>query len=209
MCPARLRRPVRYVPPGPAAQRRAPYVPAPGHAGPAGPPPGSWPPQPPGPPGPSRPQLPRKRRRGLALVATAVVLLAVVAAGLALLKHRSQLGSGTPGTSASSGASTAPAVVSAPASPPTVVKRYYAAISRRDYGRAWKLGGDNTRTSYPQFVAGFGHTQRDVVTILTWTGDQVTAKIAAFQTDGSVRYFQGAYVVGNGVITSFNVHQAG
>ena len=196
----------RLAPPPSAG---GPYVPAPGQAGPAGPPPGSWPPQRPGPPGPSRPQLPRKRRLGLALVATAVVLLAVVAAGLALLEHRAQPGSGTPGASASGGASTAPAAVSAPASPPTVVKRYYAAISRRDYGRAWKLGGDNTRTSYPQFVAGFSHTQRDTVTILTWTGDQVTAKIAAFQTDGSVRYFQGAYVVGNGVITSFNVHQAG
>jgi len=137
-----------------------------------------------------------------------VVLLAVVAAGLALLKHRPQLGGGTPGTSASSGASTAPAV-SANASPPTVVKRYYAAISRRGYARAWKLGGDNTRTSYPQFVAGFDRTRRDAVTILTWTGDQVTAKIAAFQTDGSVMYFQGAYVVGNGIITSFNVHQVG
>ena len=138
-----------------------------------------------------------------------MVLLAVVAAGLALLKHRSQLGGGTPGTTASSGTSTAPAVVSANASPPTVVKHYYAAISRRDYTRAWKLGGDNTRTSYPHFVAGFDHTRRDVVTILTWTGDQVTAKIAAFQTDGSVMYFQGAYVVGNGVITSFSVHQVG
>ncbi len=87
--------------------------------------------------------------------------------------------------------------------------RYYAAISRRDYRRAWTLGGDNTRTTYSQFVAGFDHTQRDVVTILTWTGHLVTAKIAAFQTDGSVTYYQGAYVVGNGVITSFNVHQAG
>ncbi len=182
---------------------------APGRAGPAGPPLAGWPPQPASPSGPSRPPPPRKRGRGLALVATAVVLLAVVAAGLALLKHRSQLGGGTPGASASSGASTAPAIVSAAASPPTVVKRYYAAISRRDYARAWKLGGDNTRTTYPHFVAGFDHTRRDVVTILTWTGDQVTAKIAAFQTDGSVMYFQGAYVVGSGVITSFNVHQAG
>ena len=96
-----------------------------------------------------------------------------------------------------------------PASPATVVKRYYAAISRRDYARAWKLGGDNTKTTYAHFVAGFGHTRRDVVTILNWAGDQVTAKIAAVQTDGSVKNFEGAYVVGSGVITSFNVHQVG
>ena len=137
-----------------------------------------------------------------------MALLAVVAAGLALLKHRPPPGSATPPV-ASSGASTAPAVVSAAASPPTVVTRYYAAISRREYRRAWTLGGDNTRTTYPQFVAGYDHTRRDAVTILTWTGHQVTAKIAAFQTDGSVRYYEGAYVVGNGVITSFNVHQVG
>ena len=197
-----------YAGPPPAA--RAPYVSAPHRGGPAGRPPASWPPQPPGPSGRPRPrpQPPRQRRRGLVLGATAVVLLAVVAGGLALLKHRSALGSGTPPV-ASSGASTAPAVVSAAASPPVVVTRYYAAISHRDYRQAWTLGGDNTRTTYPQFVAGFDHTKRDVVTILTWTGHLVTAKIAAFQTDGSVTYYQGAYVVGNGVITSFNVHQAG
>ena len=81
------------------------------------------------------------------------------------------------------------------------------AISRAGLRAGLKLGGDNTRTSYRQFVAGFSHTRRDVVTILTWTGGQATAKIAVFETDGSVRYFQGAYVVGNGVITSFNVDQ--
>jgi hypothetical protein len=88
-----------------------------------------------------------------------------------------------------------------------VVKRYYAAISRRAYGRAWKLGGDNTKTSYPQFVAGYRGTRRDEVTILTWTGDQVTAKISAFQANGAVKQYQGTYLVRSGVITSFNVRQ--
>jgi Protein kinase domain len=158
---------------------------------------------------PPRTQPPRRRRHGLAVLATAVVVLAVVGIGLAVLKNRSLLQRGTPGTVASSASAPARAVVSAPATPPTVVRRYYAAISRRDYGRAWKLGGDNTRTSYPDFVAGYRGTQRDAVTILTWTGDQVTASIVAFQTDGLVKRFEGSYVVQNGVITSFNVRLVG
>jgi hypothetical protein len=175
-------------------------------------PPGAWPagqpPQRSGPPRPYRPQRPRKRRGGLAVVATGVFVLAVIAAGLAFLKHHdAELKSGAP-TVASSGPATSRAV-SVAASPPMVVKRYYAAISRRAYQRAWKLGGDNTKTSYPQFTAGYSGTRRDVVTILTWTGNQVTAKIAAFQTNGAVKEYQGTYLVRSGVITSFNVHQVG
>jgi hypothetical protein len=142
------------------------------------------------------------------VVATGVFLLAVIAAGLAVLKHHdAQLKSGI-STVASSPPATSQAV-SVAASPPMVVKRYYAAVSRRAYERAWKLGGDNTKTSYTQFVAGYGGTRRDVVTILTWTGNQVTAKIAAFQANGAVKEYQGTYLVRSGVITSFNVHQVG
>jgi len=145
------------------------------------------------------------------VVVTGVIVLAVIAVGLALVKrHHSPLPGGTAGpTAASSGPSSAGAVVSAPAAPPTVVRRYYAAISRHAYRRAWNLGGDNTGTSYPQFVAGYRGTQRDVVTILTSSGDQVTAKFDAVQTNGMVKHYEGTYVVQNGVITSFNVHQVG
>jgi hypothetical protein len=135
-----------------------------------------------------------------------VAVLAVIAAGLAFMRHyHAQPNSGT-STVASSAPATSGAV-SAATSPPTVVKRYYAAISRRAYGRAWKLGGDTTKSSYPQFVAGYSGTRRDVVTILTWAGNQVTAKIAAFQTNGEVKQYQGTYLVRSGVITSFNVRQ--
>ena len=135
-------------------------------------------------------------------------LLAVIAAGLAFLKHHdAQLKTGA-STVASSAPGTSRAV-SVAASPPTVVKRYYAAISRRAYERAWKLGGDHTKTSYAQFAAGYSGTRRDVVTILTWTGNQVTAKIEAFQTNGAVKEYQGTYLVRSGVITSFNVRQVG
>ena len=191
----------------PASADRA-YVTPPASAEPPGASPAGQPPQRSGPPGPYRPRPPRKRRRGLAVVATGVFLLAVIAAGLAILKHHdAQLKTGT-STVASSAPGTGRAV-SVAATPPTVVKRYYAAISRRAYERAWKLGGDNTKTSYAQFAAGYSGTRRDVVTILTWTGNQVTAKIAAFQTNGAVKEYQGTYLVRSGVITSFNVHQVG
>ena len=97
----------------------------------------------------------------------------------------------------------------APVKPPTVVKRYYAAISRRAYLRAWQLGGDHTTSSFASFKAGYSDTVRDVVTITGWKGDTVTAVFKALHTDGTVVNYVGTYVVGNGVITSFNVHQAG
>ena len=205
-----------YVPPQGSADRA--YGTPPVSAGPSyvippagAEPPGAWPagqpPQRSGPPRPYRPQPPRKRRRGLAVVASGVFLLAVIAAGLAVLKHHNSQLSGGP-TVASSTPATGGGV-SVPATPATVVRRYYAAISRRDYARAWKLGGDNTKTSYAQFAAGYSQTRRDVVTILKSAGDQVAAGIVAVQADGSVKKFEGTYLVRSGVITSFNVHQVG
>jgi hypothetical protein len=144
------------------------------------------------------------------VVATGVFLLAVIATGLAILKlHNSQLNSGAAGPTVASSTPATGGAVSVPATPATVVRRYYAAISRRDYARAWKLGGDNTKTSYKQFVAGYSQTQRDVVTILRSASDQVAASIVAVQANGSVKKFEGTYLVRSGVITSFNVHQVG
>jgi len=205
-----------YAPPQGSADRAygtPPVSAGPSHATPPGGagPPGAWPaghpPQRSGPPGPYRPQPPRTRHRGLVVVATGVFLLAVIAAGLAVLKHHNAQLFGGP-TVASSTPATGRGV-SVPATPATVVRRYYAAISHRDYARAWKLGGDNTKTSYAQFAAGYSQTRRDVVTILKSAGDQVAAGIVAVQADGSVKKFEGTYLVRSGVITSFNVHQVG
>ncbi len=208
-----------YVPPQGSADRA--YGTPPVRAGPSyvippagAEPPGAWPagqpPQRSGPPGPYRPQPPRKRRRGLAVVATGVFLLAVIAAGLAVLKHHNSQLNGGP-TVASSTPATGGGV-SVPVTPATVVRRYYAAISRRDYARAWKLGGDNTKTSYAQFggsglqpaPAGRGRPSLKLGGV-----DQVAAGIVAVQADGSVKKFEGTYLVRSGVITSFNVHQVG
>jgi hypothetical protein len=143
------------------------------------------------------------------VLATSVLVLAVLAVGLALWKegfltdHRTAGGGGSANSSPTVGAA------AATVSPPTVVKRYYAAISRRAYLRAWQLGGDHTTSSFSSFKAGFSTTKRDVVVITGWTGYTVTADFKAVHTDGTVLSYTGTYVVGNGVITSFSVHQVG
>jgi serine/threonine protein kinase len=159
------------------------------------------------PTGPPPGQRPR-RRRGLAVLATGVLVLAVLAAGLALWKKGSLTDRDTGSGASASSSPTAGAVVAA-VSPPLVVKRYYAAISRRAYLRAWQLGGDHTTSSFSSFKAGFSNTVRDVVVITGWQRYTVTADFKAVHTDGTVLSYMGTYVVGNGVITSFSVHQAG
>jgi len=87
------------------------------------------------------------------------------------------------------------------------VRAYYAAINNHRYARAWRLGGRNTGETYHAFVNGFATTAHDTVTIQSVSGDVVTAQLAAEQTDGTVRTYQGSYTVEGGVITEFNVHQ--
>jgi serine/threonine protein kinase len=170
---------------------------------------GSRPAPPTRPPGPPSAQRPRGRRRGLAVLATSVLVLAVLAAGLALWKKGTLTQHGTSGGGVSTSSSPTVGAVVAALQPPTVVKRYYAAISRRAYLRAWQLGGDHATSSFSSFKAGFSNTVRDVVVITGWTGDTVTADFKAVHTDGTVLSYMGTYVVGNGVITSFSVHQVG
>ena len=161
------------------------------------------------PPGPPSRQRPRGRRRGLAVLATSVLVLAVLAVGLALWKKGSLTQHGTTGGGGSTGSSPTVGAAAATVSPPTVVKRYYAAISRRAYLRAWQLGGDHTTSSFASFKAGFSDTARDVVVITGWQGYTVTANFKAVHKNGTVSSYTGTYVVGNGVITSFSVHQVG
>jgi hypothetical protein len=47
------------------------------------------------------------------------------------------------------------------------------------------------------------------VAIESVTGNTVNAQLSAQQTDGTVKTYQGTYVVANGVITQFNVQQTG
>jgi hypothetical protein len=89
--------------------------------------------------------------------------------------------------------------------PTATVRAYYRAINNHNYARAWHLGGRFTGSSYSAFAAGFQGTAHDKVSVLSVTGNVVTARLAARQTDGSVRTYQGTYWVTHGIITRFDV----
>ncbi|HEV3293225.1 MAG TPA: serine/threonine-protein kinase [Streptosporangiaceae bacterium] len=204
---------------GPGAGR--PGAGRPGAGGQAGPAGAAWwggrPPEPP--PPPSRGGPPRRRSRGAvaAGVAGLLVVLFLGAAGVTyLVTHRHTGGTPAPvlttvtaraSPTTSNGASPAGTASVPPVSPAGTVQAYYAAINGHHYARAWRLGGRNSGSSYPNFVSGFAGTRNDTVTILSVSGDVVTARIAALQTDGTLKTYQGTYTVANGVISQFNVHQ--
>ena len=112
-----------------------------------------------------------------------------------------------PATVAPTGRPTVPART--PTGPAATVRAYVAAINGRDYARAWRLGGRNTGQSYPSFASGFSTTARDTLTIVSVSGDVVTARLTAQQTDGTVDTYQGTYTVDSGVIVGFDVLQVG
>jgi hypothetical protein len=87
------------------------------------------------------------------------------------------------------------------------VRAYFKAINRHNYARAWRLGGRYTGNSYAAFASGFAGTAHDRVTIQSESGHVVRARLAARQTDGSVKTYEGTYRVHHGVITGFQVAQ--
>jgi hypothetical protein len=157
------------------------------------------------------------KRRG-ALIAGLVVLFVAAAAVTAFLLTRgnggtpaANNGKTTPSTSVSQSPTNSPTTT--PSSPPpavpgpvATVKAYFSAINNHNYLRAWNLGGRFTSPSFASYKAGFAGTQHDTVTILSVSGNTVTAHLAAQQTDGTVKNFEGTYVVHNGIIDHFSVH---
>jgi hypothetical protein len=94
-----------------------------------------------------------------------------------------------------------------PMRPTDTVRAYIAAINGQNYARAWRLGGRNTGGSYASFVSGFAGTAKDTLTIVSVSGDVVTARLNAMQTDGTVDTYQGTYTVQHGVIIGADVAQ--
>jgi serine/threonine protein kinase len=198
-----LYRPAASVSPGVSMSPASPQTP--------GQPPASatsWPSPPPlstgyrpgGPP-------PRRRRHAWPLVVGFVVLLVIVGVAFALL--RSKPGPTTTPPPTSPAKSTKTATTPPLAGPAATVQAYFAAINDHDYARAWDLGGKNTGSSYPAFISGFNGTSKDNLTVVSVSGDVVTVKLAADQTNGTVKNFQGTYTVINGVITQSHIQPVG
>jgi hypothetical protein len=108
--------------------------------------------------------------------------------------------------SASAAASASPSA-SGGSSPAAIVQAYFAAINDHDYAQAWQLGGKSTGSSYAAYVGGFDGTAEDTVTIISVSGDEVTAQVAASQTDGTVKDYSGVYMTADGAIVQAQVQQ--
>jgi serine/threonine protein kinase len=89
--------------------------------------------------------------------------------------------------------------------PARTVRDYFAAINDHRYLAAWRLGGASE--SYATFRTGFVGTAHDTVTILSTSGNVVTARLAATQVNGTVKTYQGTYTVTNGVISATDVQR--
>jgi len=144
---------------------------------------------------------------GALLIVAVILLLGMAGALFALLRGHSSTSIPPASTSSAPSSPAKQTTNQAPAGPEATVKAYIAAINARDYRKAWNLGGSNNHQSYQQFVQGYNGTQQDTLTIQSVSGDVVTARLSALQTDGTVKTFQGTYTVNNGVITSFDVHR--
>jgi hypothetical protein len=170
-------------------------------------------------------RAPERRRLNWAAVLGLALLLALGFVGYTFLTHSPHAASAPP-AAADHGVTHAGQVLAlpdpkparaAPALNPTAaqkamrpvatVRAYVAAINGHHYARAWRLGGRNTGGSYPDFVSGFTGTANDTLTIVSVSGDVVTARLDARQTDGTVQTYQGTYTVHHGVITGFDVVQ--
>jgi hypothetical protein len=124
--------------------------------------------------------------------------------------------SGSPHASSGSTSPSSPSQSSPATSPPAlagpraVLTDYYNAINNQDYRTAYGLNiqAQNSE-SYAQFRNGFAGTQHDVLTITGVSGDTVSFRLTAQQTDGSAKYYAGSYTVQSGKIVGSNVQQTG
>jgi hypothetical protein len=154
-------------------------------------------------------------------VAVLVVLLAI-AGGIVMILRSSGPGGGQarlPGAAPHPASSPAGQPPGTPAPSPSpsrharalgpagVVRAYFTAINQHRYHRAWRLGGHVSSATYEEFAQGLGTTDRDTVIVLSVNQETVTARVVAVQTDGSVKTYQGTYVVDGGVITQASVSQ--
>lgn len=71
-----------------------------------------------------------------------------------------------------------------------------------DWPSVWQLGGKNLSPSYSHMVAGYRQTSKIVVTSISNSGDNVSARILAYETTGAVQTYALSYLVSGGVIVA-------
>ena len=174
-----------------------------------------------------QPSGPRRQRgKGLPILIGCVIVLALAAVAIVVLHPKGLFStqsshsptvaktvtvspSSTPG---SPSPSTKPTQGSLPpaASPGTVVTDYFNAINNHDYQTAWRINvHEHAFESFAEFKQGFAETQFDNLTVVSTSGDVVTIRLAADQTDGSVKNFEGTYTVQNGTIVASSIESVG
>jgi tRNA A-37 threonylcarbamoyl transferase component Bud32 len=169
----------------------------------------------------------RRRGKGLPILLGCLVVLVLAGAAILVLHGKGLFGGhssappsstttvtvspsagATPSTSASASGSptVSQPVVAAPAGPARTVTHYYNAINNHRYLAAWRLNlAAHANESYADFKTGFAATQFDTLTITGVTGDVVSIQLAAEQTDGSVKNYQGTYTVQDGAIVASSI----
>jgi hypothetical protein len=145
--------------------------------------------------------------RNSAIIALGVAALLVAGCGASSTSTSISAPAGSTSAAGTADASPAATHHGGHPGPAATVRAYFKAINRHDYRRAWRLGGRYTGGSYAAFASGFAGTEHDAVTILSVAGHVVRARLAARQTEGSVKTYKGTYQVNHGVITGFRVAQ--
>jgi len=96
-----------------------------------------------------------------------------------------------------------PAAVPAPGS---VVREYFAAISRHDWPQVWQLGGKNLGSgpyaSYTGMISAYRLSQRDVLTAVHASGESVTGRFLAYETTGTIQAYDFSLTIRAGTITA-------
>ncbi len=135
-----------------------------------------------------------RRRRPAGLVVAGALVVVLAAAVIAALAFTSLGHHG--------GRPTSPPSSAAAAGPKAVVEAYFAAINAHNWGKVWDLGGKNFSKTRSQMIAGYRLTAHDDVTDTVTHGDEVSFRLAAHQTNGSVKIYHESFAVRDGVIKS-------
>jgi hypothetical protein len=99
-----------------------------------------------------------------------------------------------------------PAAAGNEETPEAVARKFFTAVSDRDWPEVWQLSGKNTGrgpyATYNGMVSGYRDTIRDVPVTMTVTGDTVSGRFLAYETGNRVQTYTFAYIIRNGAIVS-------